>query len=234
MTLAWHVALPHADKIVLLALADNANDEGYCFPSSSTLARKCGMDERSIRRVVDRLVSSGHVTRHERPGRSCTFDVHPGPSVPPDYESPRTESPDTPDRPSPTPDRGSENPGPSVPHNRKRTVKEPSGNRREARRARAPSAQRLPADFELTDQRRDVAKREAVDAEREFARFTDYWRAASGANARKHDWDAAWRNWCRKAQDMRRGTPAAAREEEPKLKWRPPDDDGNPDHARRR
>jgi hypothetical protein len=39
--------------------------------------------------------------------------------------------------------------------------------------------------------------------ERELARFRDHWRAAGGANARKHDWDAAWRNWLRKADDER-------------------------------
>lgn len=91
--------------------------------------------------------------------------------------------------------------------------------------ARAPAATRLPANFELTDQRRAKAKAEGVDPDREFAKFTDYWRASSGASARKHDWDATWRNWCRKAQDMRpngRGPPS----DEPKLTWRPsPDED---------
>lgn len=67
--------------------------------------------------------------------------------------------------------------------------------------ARAATAQRLPDDFELTGERRGVAQSERVDCEREFARFTDHWRASSGANARKRDWDAAWRNWCRKAAD---------------------------------
>jgi uncharacterized protein YdaU (DUF1376 family) len=81
----------------------------------------------------------------------------------------------------------------------------------EMRAARAPTATRLPADFELTQSRREVASREGVDPEREFPRFTDYWRASSGANARKHDWDATWRNWCRKAQDMRGFTPSNAR-----------------------
>jgi hypothetical protein len=72
-----------------------------------------------------------------------------------------------------------------------------------ARSSRAPSAKRVPEDFTLTDQRRATAKTEGVDPDREFSKFTDYWRSASGASARKHDWDAAWRNWCRKAHDMR-------------------------------
>lgn len=103
MTAVWALAMPHADKIVLLALADNANDEGYCYPSASTLSRKCGMNERSIRRIVERLQDMGHVTQHDRPGRSSTFDIHPGRTVTPDGQSPRTLGQDTPDRPSPTP-----------------------------------------------------------------------------------------------------------------------------------
>ena len=35
----------------------------------------------------------------------------------------------------------------------------------------------------------------------ETERFIDYYRSASGANARKIDWPAAWRNWMRKADD---------------------------------
>lgn len=59
----------------------------------------------------------------------------------------------------------------------------------------------LPDDFELTDARRQVAVKERVDPDRTFAAFCDYWRAASGARARKRDWDATWRNWCRRAGD---------------------------------
>jgi hypothetical protein len=97
--------------------------------------------------------------------------------------------------------------------------------------SRAPTARRLPDDFSLTESRKAIAKAEGADPEREFAKFTDHWRAASGANARKHDWDAAWRNWCRKSHDMRPNgrSPAA---EEAKLTWRPPpdEDDANVGH----
>lgn len=79
------------------------------------------------------------------------------------------------------------------------------------RAVRAATATRLPADFELTEQRRAMAIGEAADPDREFARFTDYWRAASGTNARKHDWDATWRNWCRKSGDMKPRTNGAVR-----------------------
>lgn len=88
---------------------------------------------------------------------------------------------------------------------------EPSQNQegdRELRAKRSPAtAKRLQPEFDLTQDRRTVALEERVDPEREFKRFRDHWLAASGANARKHDWDAAWRNWCRKAADMQVNAP---------------------------
>lgn len=74
-------------------------------------------------------------------------------------------------------------------------VSPPSGGKTTKRAAR------LPDDFELTAKRRAVAEAEGVPAERTFAKFCDHWRAAGGQNARKRDWDAAWRNWCRREAD---------------------------------
>lgn len=71
-------------------------------------------------------------------------------------------------------------------------------------------ATRLPDDFELTDERRLVAEAEKLPAERTFAKFCDYWLAASGSRARKHDWDATWRNWCRTEADRSRGSNGAS------------------------
>jgi hypothetical protein len=64
-------------------------------------------------------------------------------------------------------------------------------------------AARIPTDFELTLERRKVAQAEHLDPERTFAKFCDHWRAASGGKARKLDWDATWRNWCRNESDWR-------------------------------
>ena len=83
----------------------------------------------------------------------------------------------------------------------------PSGEGAHARKR----AKRLPDDFTLTPERRAVAEAEKVPAERTFEKFVDYWRAASGQKARKHDWDATWRNWCRREADSNpRGRAAAS------------------------
>lgn len=77
---------------------------------------------------------------------------------------------------------------------------------REERAVARQTATRIPADFSLTPERRVVAEAETLPADRTFAKFCDYWRAASGAKARKHDWDATWRNWCRSEADRNGGT----------------------------
>lgn len=100
------------------------------------------------------------------------------------------------------------------------------------RALRAPTARRLPEDFDLSEERKATAKVEGADAEREFAKFCDHWRAASGANARKHDWDAAWRNWCRKSLDFKPRGNGNGSAEEPKLTWRPPPDEEGADASR--
>jgi hypothetical protein len=44
------------------------------------------------------------------------------------------------------------------------------------------------------------------------SRFADHWHAAAGRNAAKLDWQATWRNWCRRARDegAYRGPPRRA------------------------
>lgn len=64
---AWLVeGLSFAEKLVLLKLADMASDEGVCWPSNATIGAQCGLDLRSVRRIVARLEVRGLVTRQAR------------------------------------------------------------------------------------------------------------------------------------------------------------------------
>ena len=45
-----------ARKLVLLKLADNANDDGICFPSYQYIADKCEMSKRSAISHIDDLI----------------------------------------------------------------------------------------------------------------------------------------------------------------------------------
>ena len=74
MTDVWKVNIQSAKKMVLLALADSANDEGTnCFPSVATIIEKCSMGERTVFRHLASLEEDGFISRHERPGRSTNY-----------------------------------------------------------------------------------------------------------------------------------------------------------------
>ena len=56
MNWAWHQALKPVPKLVLMALADAADDQGICWPSVATLASKVGVSTRTVRRVMQELI----------------------------------------------------------------------------------------------------------------------------------------------------------------------------------
>ena len=77
MTDVWKLPLQAPRKMVLLALADNANDEGTdCWPSVGKLVEKCSMSERAVQGHLAALEEGGYIKRHERLGRSNKFTIH--------------------------------------------------------------------------------------------------------------------------------------------------------------
>lgn len=77
MSLVWELTLPDSEKLVLLALADCANDEGRCWPSMKTLSGKCSKSDRTIQGCIKSLCAKGHLSREEVPGKGCHYTVHP-------------------------------------------------------------------------------------------------------------------------------------------------------------
>lgn len=55
---------------MLLAIADNANDEGICWPSTATLAFKCRTEERAAQTLLAKLESQGDIYRQQVRGRT--------------------------------------------------------------------------------------------------------------------------------------------------------------------
>lgn len=51
-----------ARKLVLLKLADNANDDGRCWPSYDTIAKHCEMSKRTVMRHIQQLEEDGFLT----------------------------------------------------------------------------------------------------------------------------------------------------------------------------
>lgn len=55
-------------KLVLLKLADNANDKGECFPSYQYIADQCEISRRSVINHIDDLCKQGLVKKVYRTG----------------------------------------------------------------------------------------------------------------------------------------------------------------------
>lgn len=78
MTEVWTSSLPTAThKLVLLAFADHASDEGVCWPSMRLISWKTGLGRRQTTRIVQGLIANGalEVISESRPRRSRRYRV---------------------------------------------------------------------------------------------------------------------------------------------------------------
>lgn len=116
------------ELLVLLALADFANDDGECWPSMKTIAEKARLSERGAQKIIARLTAAGWISVTVKGGRrGCNVyrvradkikegreGSEPGPlagkaktpnPVHPEPGSPRTGVQETPNGGSPEPPR---------------------------------------------------------------------------------------------------------------------------------
>jgi biotin operon repressor len=85
------------ERLVLLALADQANDEGFCWPSQSTIATKCNLSRAAVNRHIRNLIEKGEVEISKASPakynhKSLTYIVHPlpaNPNAPPKKRTPK-------------------------------------------------------------------------------------------------------------------------------------------------
>jgi hypothetical protein len=83
-------------------------------------------------------------------------------------------------------------------------------------------ATRIPEPFIVKTEMRAWAAKEvpSVDVDRATRMFVDYWRAKSGRDATKADWEATWRNWLRRDSDSKPAAkPAATRKVPANDEW---------------
>ena len=71
MTSVWDDARTqaHSELLVLLALADWANDERHCWPTISALAAKARLSERAVQQILGRLTATSRIRRIQGGGR---------------------------------------------------------------------------------------------------------------------------------------------------------------------
>ena len=89
---AWSQVLPPAPKLILMALADNADDAGYCWPRVKKIAERCSVSERTVQRTLKNFETSAllKVIRRFRPedGRQTSNGYQLGLKAYPDRMSP--------------------------------------------------------------------------------------------------------------------------------------------------
>lgn len=229
MTLAFKAQVTSAQKLVLLALCDCANDQGECYPSVPTLEQKCSMSDRSVQRAITELEAGGYLTRTMRTGRATLYLMKPDPrhSVTPDKVSPPTRRHPTPDTVSPPPPTQCH---PTPDKVSPRTIKEPSVEPSRKQIAASVQAPTPPAPF-LGDEnieamngrhvapladRWELPLQWGIDSEalgwkpgevlKESEKFRQYWTSGKGAGTRRSvkGWRQSWSNWLSNAERYKR------------------------------
>ncbi|KXD70780.1 helix-turn-helix domain-containing protein [Pseudomonas aeruginosa] len=149
MSACWPLqGLTPAQKAVLISLADNANDEGVCWPSVAKIAERTCLSERAVQQAIKVLNECKALSIEARQGRSTMFTVTPAAFAPPQKVHPRRKctppasAPPPPDAAPPPPQEMHPTPADAAP----RTVIEPT---------REPSGNLLPADSGQPDAERD-------------------------------------------------------------------------------
>ena len=108
LTPCWRLDLQPTPKFVLISLADQANDDGECWPAIGSLVKRTGFSDRTVQTAVRFLESVGIVTREDRPGRSTLYRLTPEAYSPPKELHPRSTITPPPKELHPTPEGASD------------------------------------------------------------------------------------------------------------------------------
>lgn len=237
-TMVWDLELPLSRKMLMLSLADQANDEGFCWPDYETLMRRCSVSRRTLFQCLSDLEQDGWVTRlyEGKPGQEkvifqINLDVlmQQQLALPGDLEGPDSarSGPGANSAPVRNLHRCENRTGAKKrtdPVRNLHSIKQPS-NSNHQREERAPAGTRLPPDWQPSAEDLAFARRLRPDLDHsaEAEKFRDYWHGLAGAKARKADWSATWRNWIRRAEAPKGGaTTGSARTTAPERDWRAP------------
>jgi hypothetical protein len=189
-------------KLVLLKLADNANDQGECWPSYQYIADQCEISKRSAMNHIEALLDAGFLTKTVRKGVKgnssnvylLNLDVKPAnngganPALPSAGDSLGSANAAL---------GGSANPAPGISHSLEpvnEPVIEPLVVPPKPKKPKRASA--VPDEF-LVDQRMLdwlTENQITTDWRTETNKFLDHHRAKGSIMA---DWVAAWRTWMR-------------------------------------
>jgi Helix-turn-helix domain len=217
MTNVWqHSEAAGTGLLVLLALADIADDNGECWPSMGYVARKCRIDSRTAQRQIRSLEKLGEVIVIVGGGKTSTAGgtrsnryrivVHvpaEGGELPGGGKSPHHDT-SAGEGVAPVSGGGV---APVSPDTSVRSVNDTSLVPASPKRTRQRSAQ-VPEDFTVTHEMRVWCESQSIrsDPMTETEKFIDHWRSKGDTRI---DWVSSWRNWMRNADKWAK--PAAAK-----------------------
>ena len=201
-----HSAAKGTALLLLVSLADQANDDGWCWPSIENIGARCRISRRTVQRFLMELEKAGELFREERRGHSTHYRVLLGVPIA-DTRANLTPVPsdDTRDNltpvselrhpPVPIGDTG------GVPTVTPRNVIEPSGT---VSKPAKPRARQLPKDWHPTANHRGYANQHGLDLDHEADQFRNNSRAKGNTYI---NWDAAFNTWLGNAVKWGRGRP---------------------------
>lgn len=168
------------DLLVLLALADHADDTGRCYPSLDRIALKARLGRRSTIDAIKRLESSGHIEIKRNAGPNGTNVYHVkgckictgAKNAPVQFRAPELH------------------PNRNEPSNKERNAREPAVDK--SRPASVAAVLGYASDLN-----------QSAQAEPFWDHFESVgWRVGTGTGKPMRDWRAAFRKWCRRASEF--------------------------------
>jgi hypothetical protein len=193
--------------LILVSLADQANDEGWCWPSVALIATRCRVSKRTVQRVLSELEDGHEIRREEKRGCSTRYQVTVSPVTVIDTGDDLAPV-------SPEVSGGDTAVTGGVPTVSPRNIIESSEPSLEPKKAKESRSHRLPSGWAPNLKARNFANERGLDVDHEAEQFTNH----HGSKGSKFiDWDMAFRTWLGNSSRWSKPT------------RKPPSDSGLPD-----